>query len=404
MRPWRVLLTGCLLWLLAGTALGATVSSQSDVGISSEYASNPFFLISQVHPAGALALFADLPVTYTGDTQIIELIPRFRVAEPFGAAALLSDYEYLDADWHWKSERNTFITAGSWHHDSTYYNEFEHAALLGHDLIRLEQNASLSWDRALSERSDLQLTGSWDKVAYSQNSASAVSNYTYAQGALQFNRLLSEQWQWTGSLGYGEYRLLNGTYTSEQRFAQTALDRTLSERWSLLAQVGYAYVTAHGITYLPELYLCSGFNLCLVEVPLRQQAARGSPNFSLTAQHQGERLTLNFAASRAIQPSGFGALLTQDTVNLGASYLWSERWTLSGSVEWARLSDVLGGLNLENRHYYNANLSANWLWTEKWTLQLQGTYSLQYLAPQLPAVHGVTIYLDLVRQLGRLTL
>lgn len=396
---------GGVLCLLAGSVTAATLSSQSSVGVSAEYASNPFLLAGHAQPAEALALVADLPATYTSDTQSIELIPRLRQAQPFGPVGLLSDYQYLDGDWHWKSERNAFSATGGWHHDSTYYNEFEQAALLGHDLKRLEVPGSLSWDRQLSERNDLQLSASYDRVAYSQHSASAVSNFSYAQGALQFSRLISERTQWTSSLGYGSFQLLAGSYFSTQRFAQTAVTHQWSERWTTNAQVGYAYLNAHGIgEQCCELALSPNGTLELVVVPVRQYAARGSPNFAVTVQRQAERFGLDLNLSRAIQPSGFGALITEDTASLSATRAWSERWTVAGTLQWSRLLDSLGRLSLDNRQYYSASLSAGWQWTEHWTLQLQGGYTRQYLESGLPPSAGVTVYLNLLRQLAPLRL
>ena len=212
-------------------ALGATLSSQSSVGIQAEYASNPFMLASGGQSAEWIALLANVPLTYTSNTQTVDFTPRLRYGETHGPVALLSNYQYLDADWHWNSERNSFVTTAQWHHDSTLYNEFENASLLGHDLTRLEQDASVAWQRALSERSDLQLSGSWDRVAYSHNSASSLNDYRYAQSALEYDWNLTERWRWSTAAGYGQYALLNGSYRSDDRFAQTTLNAQWSELW-----------------------------------------------------------------------------------------------------------------------------------------------------------------------------
>ena len=391
------------LMMFCGHILAATLSSQSSIGVMGEYATNPFQLASGAHAAESLALVANLPLTYNGETQTIDLIPRFRLAQSFGQA-VLSNYEYLDGDWHWNSARDSFVLSGFWHNDSTYYNQFENAALLGHDVRRLEQYANLAWQRSLDERSSVQLAGSWDKSAYGQSSVLSVSTYTYAQGALQFNRSLSELWQSTTSAGYGRYQLADGSYSSDERFAQTALQRILSERWSMTGQVGYAYLSAHALGYVCCQILEGPAGFYLQEIPVKQVSSQGAPNYSLTVEHKDERLTIDLAASRSIVPSGLGALLTEDNASASANMPWTERLTVGTTLQWARLSDTLDHLSLLNRRYYELDLNADWQWTEKWTVELHTSYVLQYLAPQAPGAPDVTVYLSLLRQLGQLRL
>lgn len=404
----------CGLWLivLAGSlALGPrpvradTLSSQSSVGVSAEYDSNPFLLPSGVQSAESLAAVANVPLTYTSDTQTIDLIPRLRLGETNGPVALLSNYEYLDGDWHWTSERNTLVVTGEWHHDSTLYNQFENAELLGHDLGRLEQSGSLAWQRALTELSDVQLTGSWDQVAYSHNSASSLTNFSYAQGALEYDRTLSERWQWSTAAGYGQYRLLDGSYLSNQRFARTTVSLQWSELWSGMAEVGYAYLSAHTQGEVCcELQISPSGELYYTPVPFVQVSSRGSPSYALTAKRQGERLGLDLALSRAIQPTGLGALLTQDDASVKASLPWTERLTVGGTLHWSRLTDTLDRLNLQQRYYYEVDLNASWQWTEYWSVGLETTLIQDSIGPRVPQSQGATVYLTLSRQFGRLRL
>lgn len=391
--------------LLPGPSHADTLSSESSVGVSGEYNSNPYMLLHHVQAAESLAVIANVPATYTSDTQTIDLIPRVRFAATHGPVALLSNYQYLDADWHWTGERNTFNATADLHHDSTLYNEFENAALNGQSLRRLETTATLSYQRALSERSDLQLNGSWDEVTYSKNFATGLIDYSYLQGGLQYDRTLSERWQWSNSLGYGLYRLPDGAYTSEQRFVQSTLKATLTERWSMTAEAGYSYLTAHTHGYIYEpVEIAPGVLLCCELVPVAQTTSRGAPNYALTFERKNARLVLDLAASRTIEPTGFGALLTQDDINLGASYPTNERLTVGTTAHWSRLSDPLHQLDLSGRHYYSFVANANWQWTEHWTLQLQASYLQQYLTTQSPSTWGVTVYLNLLRQFGRVNL
>src|SRR5882724_5714971 len=289
-RGWRAYAAGSGLSLaLCGAALGDTLSSESSVGLSSGYNSNPFPEPSHATAAESLAVLANLPATYTSDTQSLELEPRLRFAKTHGAAALLSDYQYLDGVWRVISERNTFTASADWHHDSTIYNQFENAALLGRDLRRLEEIASLDWRRALTERSDLHVSGSWDKVNYSRNGATGVQSFSYGQALVQFDHALNDRWQWTNSLGDGRYELLGQNYRSDDRFAQTGLKRTLSERWSLTAQVGYSYLSARGQSYICCQIVLGPQGYYLQPTPVSLKQSRGAASYTLSIERQSER-------------------------------------------------------------------------------------------------------------------
>ena len=390
---------------LSAATLADTLSSESSVGLSSEYASNPFLVPSGAHAAESIAAVANLPATYTSDTQTLDIVPRLRFAETHGDVALLSDYQYLDATWHLNSERNSFTATTDWHHDSTLYNIFENGALFGRDLRRREEIGNLAWKRALSERSDLQLAASWDQVAYSQSGQTSLVNYDYGQGQLQYDRTLTERWQWTGAVGFGRFEQINHSYSSDNRFLQSALIRPLSERWSITAQLGYSYLTAHEQGFICcEIGQEAGGLLGLQYIPISQNASRGAPTYLLSLERKGERWTLDLAASRAILPSGLGALVTQDDASIKASIPWTERWTLVATLHGSQLTEPLQTLHLGERRYVDIDFSANWLWTEHWTLQLQSSYVLERVASGVPTSSGVTVYLNLMRQFGHMRL
>ena len=389
---------------LGGIALGDTVSSESSVGISAGYNSNPFLETTNVHAAESVAVLANLPVTYTSDAQSLDLIPRLRFAETHGDNALLSNYQYLDGTWRVNGPLDTVTVSADWHHDSTLYNPFENAALLGRDLRRQEEIANLDWRRDLTERNDLHLSGSWDKVNYSQSVITGVQNYSYAQAVVEFDHALNERWQWTSSVGVGRYELVGQSYRSDDRFVQTALKRALSERWSLTAQVGYAYLSSRAEGSICCQILLGPNGYYLQATPVTQSSSRGAGNFALTMERKTERLVLDLALSRAIQPSGLGALLMQDDVSLKASMPWTERLTLGATLHAARISDPLHQLALGDRRYADFDLSASWLWTEHWTLQLQGAYLVQRLISTGPAPSATSVYLNLLRQFGRIRL
>jgi hypothetical protein len=206
------------------------------------------------------------------------------------------------------------------------------------------------------------------------------------------------------SLGIGRYELVGQSYRNDDRFVQTGLKRTLSELWSLTAKVGYSYLSASGQGYVCCRILLGPNGYYQQVTPVSQSESRGAGNYTLSIERQSERLVMDLSLSRAIQPSGFGALLMQDDVSLKASFTWSPRLTLAATLHGSHLADPLNQLDLGDRRYADFDLNANWLWTEHWTLQLQSSYILQRLISGGPTPSGVALYLNLLRQFGRIHL
>ena len=387
--------------LLAGpSAQAEPLGVQPSVGVSAEYDSNPYILASRAIAAESGAVNVDLPTTYNGDEQTFQLEPRFRYAQSAGVVALLSNYEDIDGLWKLALERTVFSVTGSWYHDSTYYNQFENAALSGRTVNRTEQKGGLDWRWLLTERDDLDVSGSFDKVGYGANSAGILENFEYSQAQARFDRSLSELWQWSFIAGYGYYELPDSDYRSADDFVETSIQRTLSERWSLTAQLGYTYLRAD--TRVPELYCCtispSGY-LELYEHSVIDDSSGDTPNYAVTLERRYQRLTLDLSASRAVQPSGFGALLAETDLSLHAGYQLSERWRVGAALHSLQQSDTLGRLNLGNGRYYDLDLSAGWKWTARWTLRLNTSFDLQRINRQ--QAHRANVLLSLTRQFGR---
>jgi hypothetical protein len=380
------------------------LSSESSVGLAADYNSNPFLRNSDIQGAESEAIVANLPATYTSDTISYELIPRVRFAETQGITSLLSNYQYLDADWKLNQELNTVALGGSWHRDSTFYNVFENAVLNGTNLHRQEETGNASWQRLFGERSDVEILASYDQVNYSQNPSLFVVSYDYLQGTLQYDRTLSERWKWTTAVGYGQYQLRDQSYRSENRFAQTSLTSSLTELWSGSLQLGYSRVTSLTQEQQLAIFQAPGGGFELGFETLKIGASQGTDSFAATVERKGERLVLDLAASRAIEPSGLGALLTQDDASIAVNLPWTERWTVGARLHGARISDPLQQISYSNRRYYDAGLNASWLVTEHWTLQLSGTYFVQRYSSSVPVGASSSIALSLSRQLGHLRL
>jgi hypothetical protein len=290
-----------------------------------------------------------------------------------------------------------------WHRDSTLYNQFENAVLVGHDLPRQQDSADLSWQRSLSERGNFQFSASWSRVAYSANSGLRLDNFNSSQVSASYERRVTELWQWTNSAGFQRYQQPALESSSDDKFLQTSLTGTLSERWTATVQGGYSFLNSGSQGYFCCRIVQGPNGYLLQYIPVRQDTSGGSINYLLNLQRAGERLTLAGSASQSIQPSGLGAALKNDLLNLSASLACSERLVLSAVFQGSQQSNPLQRTGPRgNRRYYSPALGATWLWTEHWTLTLQTGYTLQRTS-SISKGSGYSVNLTLSRQFGRLS-
>jgi len=377
------------------------------VSLAADYNSNPFLVTDHASAAESAAVQGTIPLTYSNEAQSFDLWPRVRLAKSRGDAELLTDYEYLDGDWHLNSERSSLVLAASWHRDSTFYNLYENAELRGHSLPRLEEEASISWQRSVSERSSLQASSSYDQSQYSAQSGLRLENYNYLQGALQYQLALSERWGWSSGLGIGRYELRNQDSSNENRFVQTSLTRTLSERWSASMQLGYSRVSSSAQSFLCcEIVSLPTGGFALEYVPVRESSTGGVVSYALSLDRKTELLELGFSASRSVQPSALGGLVTQNDVKLDANLAWNERLGLLASISASQQTNSLAQQAgpSTNRSNYVVSAGANWQWTEHWALGLLFGYDLARIDPQNPLGRGTSASVTLTRQLGRVVL
>lgn len=365
------------------------------MSVSSEYSSNPRFLLADVKAVEAVALAAALPATFTGDEQTVDLRTRFRTVDSHGDRGLLQDYQYFDGNWLLSKERDSLQLGALWHHDSTLYNVFENSASVPFTQRRTEQEATLEWRSKLTERTDLVTDVAYDRVGYGQVAQSSLANYRYLSASTQLSRALTERLQWQVAVGTSRYDLLNQNYRSASPFIQMALVDQLSEQWHLTLGTGVSAVRAR--SQIGPFILGPGLQFG----PFVTHSAATTNTYAVSLQRSGAESTLGLSLNRAIQPSGFGVLVTQDNASLNGGTHWSERWSGSAVLRCSRQVDSLHQLNVGNVRYYAAEFTGNWLAAEQWTLTGQLTYARQRVLQLSAEPSGVTVYFTLARQFGR---
>ena len=369
---------------MPGLAHGGSWNTEPSVSLSGEYSSNPRLLQTDAHAVESAALTLVMPATYTGARQSFDLRPQIRAAATHGDTELISDYQYLDSSWRINWPTQILQLSGFLHHDSTLYNQFENGALLPATQRRTEQNGALDWQNRLTERVTLRTDLSYDRVNYGLLARSGLSDYRYLQASLGLSRDMTERLLWTLSVGSSRYDVIDQDYRNDNPFARTTLTQKLSEDWTMTAGAGVSSLRAR-----------SQFGAFI------SRSRRTLPNFNLMLERRNAEGSFSFVISRSIQPSGFGALVTQDNVSLSRNVNWSERWSGSAVLRGSRQLDSLRQLNLGDRRYYSAELAATWLWREQLTLTAQLGLSTQHYASNLPQPSSTAFYLTLTRQFYR---
>ena len=357
------------------------------MSLSSEYSSNPRLSQADTRSVESAALSVAAPATYTGDRQSFELRPQLRAAATHGDTELISDYQYLDSSWKLNGPRQLLQLSAFLHRDSTFYNQYENGAASLATQRRTEQNALLDWQNRLTERVTLRTDLSFDRVEYGRQASSGLSDYRYLQAALALSRDLTERTQWTLSAGSARYEVLGRDYRNDSPFVRMALVSNLSESWTLTTSAGVSSLRARS--------------------QLGSQVFRSKrtlPNFNFVLEQHDDDGALSFAISRAIQPSGFGALLTQDNIAVTRSATWSERWSGSLVLRGSRQIDSLTQLHLGERRFFSAEFTANWQWREQMILSGEIAYSTQHFSSPLPMPNSTAVYLTLTRQFYRKSL
>jgi hypothetical protein len=275
----------------------------------------------------------------------------------------------------------------SWHRDSTLNNQLENTSLLSASLRRQEQSAQANWKFLLTERNQLSVSTSWDQVAYTPSYQQGLVNYSYPQASLQFARDMSERLQWNLGAGTARYQLSNQTYRTDSPFFNPGLVAQLSEAWTVTGSIGASRQEPR-YQFGPYVF---------------RRPPHTATTFSLAFDRRDATRALSLSYSRSLQPSGYGALVTQDVLSLSRHFTWTERWSGTASLSGTRQVDWQGRLAYGDRKFLAADLAASWLWTELWTISLEAAYNQQRLYP-LPQASATAGFLTFTRRFGRKTL
>lgn len=403
--------SGSALVCLLGAAMSvASVSkagvwvTQPDLGVSGDYNSNPVLLNVPDTAQTAAALLLDAPTTYSANDFKLSLIPSFRFGTTRGYDSIDSDFEHLTSKAELDSERNVFSASIGAARDSSLYHDYLSDGVTG--VRRDTGTVDLNWDRLLTEHIDFNTDLTSQRVTYGApvGGAPTLTNYKYTSLSPTLAWDATERSKLTASVSGGLYNSLDGATESRSLNPQLGYIGKLNEIWSLSATAGYSRAIDQVSETLTEYFL-TPTGVQSVLVPLNEKSSQDGSVFSFNLGRKGELLSMNFAASRQLVPSGFAYLTRQEIYEITASYQYTERWSLSGDLRLVQYQiPTLGQNASSDLSTYYGSVSAAWQWTEHLTLTMSIARAVEKFATPAISVDANSVSIQLVRKFNQMTL
>jgi len=363
-------------------------STQPLIGLAAQYSSNPVLAASNAQSEANAALFVNSPINYDEDSFHFAAVPNLRYSNESGYSSVTSDYFHLDSSAQFTSELGALNLTQSLYRDSSLL--YAGGLVNGVGVRRDTATSDISWQHLLTERAQLQLDVNTTRVLFQQNAVvTGLVDYRYSSASPSFSYAVNERdtLRLIGSVS--RYYSLNSLTSSQSDNLQLGYDHKMSELWTLTATYGYAKSN--------NTYDFIYFGHFLGVIPSTENGAV----YSVSSTRQDEHFALNFAASRALTPTGFAFLTRQDRLSVGASYTESERWTYGGSITWQALSNPVEGGGSTQSHYYSANFSATWHWSEQSLVTLSATKIAQTYGVPTVSAASTGVSLQISRQFYR---
>jgi hypothetical protein len=377
-----------ILVIFAAKASAGPWSIEPRLGVSTIYDTNPGFQTHDPNSETHVAALFNLPVRYDGDGVVFGITPSGRISDSQGYSSLSSSYAQLDANAQFTGELNSATITGDLARDSSLYHAGE--LVNGVGVRRDTVAAAGDWTHLMTERSQFQVDSNWSRVRYDQPpNATSLVDYRYWSAGPTFAFALNERNTLKLFGTYGDYQSLDGMTQSISENVQVGFVRQMRELWSLSASAGYSHSANSAKYFYGPYYLGS------------QEFSQDGSVFSVSLTHAGEKLTLTAAVSQALQPTGFAYLSHQQSVNVSAGYVSSERWDFKAETVWQNVKEPRASATDINVHYRYAQVTANWHWTAQWIISLHASRVLQRYEPPPTSAASSAVSLDIIRQFLR---
>jgi hypothetical protein len=303
-----------------------------------------------------------LTLERTSPTSDISLDARFEFAEYINHSEFNSQDQFLNLNVDQAiSERSALQLSGSFTRDTTLKSEQDVTGrFLDNSFRFVSWNVAPGWAYLLSPVDQMVVRGSYRQVTYD---TSQKTDYQYFGPAIDYSHRLSELAQVTGT--FSAYRFIPDEPGDDYTDTLSTLfgyAYSSSERFSINGGVGLAYSMRH-------------------ENPGKDSTDIGYRLKFNMKYLMNDQTSANVSLSHDTEPSGDGDQVVRNRASMGLNYKVAPLTTLRLSVDYADNIDVLGfegdsTTDEDTSRYTSVRPAIDWQLTEDWSLEAE--YRFRY--------------------------
>jgi len=262
-----------------------------------------------------------------------------------------------------RTERSTFSVGGNLSHATTRTTEDEDTGRDFSDARRLGFGGNASWSYALTETVGAGIQGGGSYVTYD---TSVLNDYrTYNVGPF-FTVQLTEKDSVRFGATYTNFKRLTGLdNTSDLYVGNAAWTHVFHPQWQMTIRGGASYTDQ-------EQEVSTGGGSTTTQNNKRIGADAG---ISLT--YTEERASITGGYNHAMVPSGVGALVRRNSVDLSMGYRVTPLISLNVKTSFIQQSAISG--NADDRNFFAAEPGVTWNFLPDWTARVAYKFRTQEL-------------------------
>lgn len=281
----------------------------------------------------------------------------------------------------YRTERHTWQMDVSRTRDSAVTNEQADSDIGTAQVLRDREtdSAAPAWIWMFSQRTQLQLAYRQTDVAYGENSLSTgLYDYRYRATTATLANQISELDQVFMSGGYSKFHVPITRFDSETRNLQVGITMNLTESTKGTLQAGLRRTESFtkGGTPIYSYYSDpTGIYRILTGVKQDARTQTTGSVFSGNLETKFENTRLNMALSRALNPSGSGGQVEQDTLNFDIVRQLTAHAAVSVKGSALKIRNIEGNITSSERTYYDLTPGALWQWSREWSVGMNYRYA-----------------------------
>ncbi|MDA8384168.1 MAG: hypothetical protein M0037_14140 [Betaproteobacteria bacterium] len=371
-------LSALLGWGGVRVAHAAQWSMNPSVSATGQYDSN--LLMTTAPHASIWSTVISPAASFTGQTQTLSVTGSAQLnANRFSEHNLNSNDRLFALDMATNTQRSQFGVNVNYTRDSTLESELATTGLVELRAQRSLSELNPTWSFHLTPR--WLVTAAYDvsKADYSDAAGTNLVNYSDQNGILGLQYDLSPRGVASLSAYYDQYRTRPAQYKARTYGLQAGyryhFSPTLEGDVAVGARRTHATLLAN--TELCAIVVAQGVATCIPIASLSSPQSADSTGYTFdgNVKRHWQSASLALSLSRAVTPSGLGALVQTDRLGLDWAHHLSATWAARVSVATYRTRFLDGTLDANNNRYSLVNPSMSWKLTREWTVSTGYSYA-----------------------------